>query len=359
MIENLTNKIFPHIEENYESGKRILIDSNGNKFECNLFGKKITKFNRNITGKANYSCRLHSNLIEKITNDFDDKMYRPQGTLFDGYFPFPNPKVSPFQNVVKDNSLIIKELKKNPRISLNKNKELLNIKHKHSLSYLTSTIYIRDSSVKNPIIKLIDDEIKENDTMKKKNFGVTNYLNSEIIELKNFKKKLIENNSDLIYGIKLKSPNDFIKEKYKLYYNVLFSKEKKKIKYNNKSMDNIKLLNETLSHKHLFDNKKKDNKIKTLREMINKCKYDNKLIEGYKKEKIKLKGNYQKHVPNFISMRDIYRKELELRKKVDPEGCKREEERIMKDKMFFEKKKQNEKLLDKLRKKILLKKKIK
>ena len=358
MIENLTNKIIPHIEENYESGKRILIDSNGNKFECNLFGKKITKFNRNITGKANYSFRLNSNLIEKIKNDFDDKIYRPQGTLFDGYFPFPNPKVSPFQNVVKDNSLIIKELKKNPRISLNKNKELLNIKNIHSLSYLTSTIYIRDTRNKIPIINLIDDEIKENDTMKKKNLGVTNYLNSEIIELKKFKKKLIENNTDRIYGIKLKMPNDFIKEKYKLYHNVLFPKEKRKIKYNNKSMDNIRLLNDNLSNKNLFDNKNKieDNKIITLREMINKSKYDKKFIEGYKKEKVKLKGCYQKHVPNYISMKDIYIKELELRKKVNPEECKREEERIMKDKFFFEKQKQNVKLLDILRKKNIFKK---
>ena len=56
-------------------------------------------------------------------------------------------------------------------------------------------------------------------------------------------------------------------------------------------------------------------------------------------------------------MKEIYRKELELRKKVDPEGCKREEERIMKDRIFFLKQKQNEKLLDRLRKKILFKNK--
>ena len=362
MIENLTNKIFPHIEENYESGKKILIDSKGNKFECNLFGKKITKFHRNITGKANYSCRLNSNLIEKISNDFDDKIYRPQGIFFDGYFQFPNPKVSPFQNVIKDNSLIIKELKKNPRISLNKNKELLNINNNHSLSYLTSTIYIRDSRYKIPIFKLIDNEIKENEKIKKQKLSVSNYLNSEINELKKFKKKLIENNSDRIYGIKLKTPNNFIKEKFNLYHNVFFLNPYKKkiinVKCNNKSMDNIRLLNDNSLNKNFDKNNQiEEKKIKSFREFINKCKYDNKFIEGYKKEKVKLKGTFQKYVPNFISMKEIYRKELELRKKVDPEGCKREEERIMKDRIFFLKQKQNEKLLDRLRKKILFKNK--
>lgn len=365
MKENLNDKIIPHIEEDYLTGKKILIDSKGKKYICDLFGKKKIKFHKNITGISNYTERLKLNLIEKISNNFDKTTYKPHNIFLDGYFQFPNPKIKPFGNFIKNYSDIEEILKKKMRISNEKNKQLFDLNNNNNLSYMTSTIFYRDNTNKNIILNLIDNEMN-NHISKEKRRGFGNYSRNEFIGIKNFRQKLKENHSDFIHGIKLNKPDQKFFEQYNLFHNLLFIKpnEKKKKKNRNKSKDNINY-SEDINTISLFNKNKKSEdtfysisnfqnqkkRIKSAKEIIDKFKLENNLLQGFKKEKKKEKGYYKKKLFKNFSMNDIYKKEIELRKKVNPQEFKKEEEKNIKEKQSLEKQKIHSKYLDEMRKK--------
>ena len=86
----------------------------------------------------------------------------------EGYFQFPRPKVSPFKNVIKDNSSLIKEIEKTKRFALECNKKLSKIQLNQGINYFTSTISKRSPKNKKYLESLINDAIYLNKIQKKK-----------------------------------------------------------------------------------------------------------------------------------------------------------------------------------------------
>ena len=258
-----------------DTGKYILLDNKGNHYICDMFGQEQPLFKRNISGfingeqrkklkkdkslpnvmKSNYS---QDNINNKKKEE-ETKSYYPLIKRFDGYTQFPRPLCPPFtnipDNILNDNykRLLISQVES--KFNVEENKKIFSLKKERiGLSYITSNIkgYIDKEKEKKDmendnnkkkndklfLINMIDNTV--NDYKIKYNCGLNELLknHSMIRALLNLKKNLINNNdTNLINGKKLKEPNDYIINEYKIIHNNLndyykqikINKDKKRI----------------------------------------------------------------------------------------------------------------------------------
>ena len=100
-------KNYKQIHEDNDSGKRELLDYQGTKIPCDIFGLPLKKYVNDISGAADYNLRLRKNLIKKIEYDIKN-LYTPITAKFEGSSKFPRPISIPFVNQEKDTKMLFK-----------------------------------------------------------------------------------------------------------------------------------------------------------------------------------------------------------------------------------------------------------
>ena len=96
---------------------------------------------------------------------------------------------------------------------------------------------------------------------------------------------------------------------------------------------------------------RKKKKIKKLNEIIENCEHENKLMKGYQSE-IDIddfEENVKRKPPNFVSPITVYKKEIEMFKKVNPIEYEKELKRKLLDDKMLLKKLQNRKIYERIK----------
>ena len=201
-------------------------------YDSNIFGKKAPQMLTN-TVLPTYKERILSHSMDKINFKIDNTLYRPQHNRFEGYTQFARPLVIPFTNVTQ------KQMRKYLNDTINKieksyltpkNKTIFQQKLNQGLGFYTGTINdMSDTKGKNLFIKKINDCLKKV-ANEKNNNNEKSMEDSEIRALRNLKKKLVSNSTNLIHGRKLKQPSKKFIHKFKINYNIYFRNPIQKLK---------------------------------------------------------------------------------------------------------------------------------
>lgn len=468
-MENFKTKYSISMKNIHKPNKELFFDMDANKYfikseddinlyESNIFGKKKAKINLPQTGFAKYNDRIKTNSIEKLSFKLDDSLYHPQSLRFEGYSQYPRPLIIPFSNIVqtKLQTNLKKDLINTEGIfTTKKNKNILNKKTNKGLYFYTGTINnLVNAKNREYVLNKINDTISYDS---KNEFNKHNELREfEKNALRKFRKKILSNSTNIIFGRKLKKPDEKFFRQFIINHNVYFnnpikknklkksdtetesnsrfnledlfrilnkkrvqnrlnlkkemnlklkeankdnenndnnninnekegmnnsvSKIKEKImNHINKSIDaeNIKnqnnknFFNTILSNKNKFnsmeyesktkysdflfdkneENKNKGDKkgelsnnlgIRTLYDLDKRCLLEKKSLIGFNKPKIK-DAYYRKYVPKYKSSINIYKKEWELYKVVNPIKYKLDEEKELKEFKLFQDKLKKEK----------------
>ena len=470
--ENFKTKFSISMKDIHKHNKEFFFDMDVNKYfiksendnklyESNLFGKKKAKINIPQTGFAKYNDRIMTNSIEKLSFKIDDSLYHPQSLRFEGYSQYPRPLIIPFSNIVhtKLQKNLKKDLLKTEGIFTTiKNKNILNKKPNKGLYFYTGTINnLVNTKNRESVLNKINDTISyENKNKLNKHNELREF---EKNALKKFRKKILSNSTNIVFGRKLKKPDEKFFHQYIINYNIYFNnpikknklkktdtetesnakfnldelyrilnkkrvqnrlnllkkemnlklKESNKDNSNNDNHDNNndnhkdgdnnsrskikeKIMNhisksidieniENKNNKNFFDailsNKNKFNSIeyeskakyndflfdkneennnmedkkgelnnnlgiRTFYDLDKKCLLEKKSLVGFNKPKIK-NAYYRKYVPKYKSSINIYKKEWDLYKVVNPIKYKLDEEKELKEFKLFQDKLKKEK----------------
>ena len=305
-----------------DKNKYYYLDNKGSNYICNMYGDNRPKFKYKISGFINGSQRkviknskslsdiLISNRYKFSNQTENEKIYLPSLRKFEGYTQFPRPICSPFGNIpnyeMDKNSKLKLKLKSEKSLDNEDNKKLFKKDEENKgLSYITSNIKMAIDSIetskddsnnnknskkdKNLLLKLIKNTCnKINNTPNLPNNLKNN--NHTLKALIHLKKKLLNNNeTNMINGRKLKEPNTYIINEYKIINKKLF----RDYKSTNNFLDQHKNLVKSFSHFNL-----------QLSQMMNKNKSDNSKI------------NSGRILLNKISLNNINQKPINLTEKV-------------------------------------------
>ena len=305
-----------------DKNKYYYLDNKGSNYICNMYGDNRPKFKYKISGFINGSQRkviknskslsdiLISNRYKFSNQTENEKIYLPSLRKFEGYTQFPRPICSPFGNIpyyeMDKKSKLKLKLKSEKSLDNEDNKKLFKKNEENKgLSYITSNIKMAIDSIetskddsnnnknskkdKNLLLKLIKNTCnKINNTPNLPNNLKNN--NHTLKALIHLKKKLLNNNeTNMINGRKLKEPNTFIINEYKIINKKLF----RDYKSTNNFLDQHKNLVKSFSHFNL-----------QLSQMMNKNKSDNSKI------------NSGRILLNKISLNNINQKPINLTEKV-------------------------------------------
>ena len=342
-IINKNSRNFISFSHN-DTNNNYYLNYSGKIFKSDLFARKISNFKNNFTGFVNYEERLLNKSIEPISsfNINNNNFYFPKIEKFEGYFQFPRKKI-----LFSNNKNFQEKL--NKTYNNNYYKNLLNSNKKNNLNFLTKICY-EEKLKKNDdekIINSIDYEIKKFNyqiELKKK----TNFSFVQIQSLKNFKRKILNNNN-----LKLNQPSKKIKEKFQIIKNSILNNSKNKEKNNELKFDEIQTKKKfefresdkfwflsTLKRKDLLNKMIKSNKL-----IKNQHSKEKELLKGFLKPKKKIKGIFQQFNYNLNNNKKLYEKDLNLIKIVNPIQIKKEENDFLKDKKLFLKMRNYKKLL--------------
>ena len=211
-------------------------DDNNKIFESNIFALKTPQVNIPQTGFAKYNDRILTNSVEKLDFKVDTSLYHPQSLRFEGYTQFPRPLIIPFSNIskIKLQKNLLNDLKKTEYIfTTNKNKNILNKKTNTGLSFYSGTINnIVNKKNKKLILNKINEALSydENENIFSNKEKVRDYEKNALRKLKN---KIISNSTNIIFGRKLKKPDDKFINQFNINYNILFNNPIKKNKIKN------------------------------------------------------------------------------------------------------------------------------
>lgn len=226
----------------HKSNKQLFFDIDKNKYylkyedniklyESNILALKKPKENISQAGFAKYNDRILSNSIEKMDFKLDNSLYRPQSLRFEGYSQFPRPIVIPFSNIskIKLQKNLVKDLKNTKHIfNIENNKNILNKKTNSGLYFYTGTINnIVDTKNKKIVINRINEALSfdENENIFKNREKIRDYEKNALKKLKN---KILSNSTNIIFGRKLKKPDEKFIQQYNINYNVYFKNPLKK-----------------------------------------------------------------------------------------------------------------------------------
>ena len=257
---------FKQIYEIYDTGKREIIEHKGKIQECDIFGFPSKKYYNGISGYSNYNFRLNKKLIEEVK--FNNKsLYIPIISKFEGASMFPRPLSIPFANKKLNQLKLVKEIKKEERITEKKNKVILSLnkplKDNESIpNFICQKMAQKDTQSLKYLINLINKYIN---TKKEEHKYESDFeeKSKEIKNLKKYQKKLYENLGNELYNGKkvFESKQKDIKEKYEtirklIYYNGIKDQNRKENSFINinkfKKFNSLKR-NGTMTH--LFKHK--------------------------------------------------------------------------------------------------------
>ena len=237
---------YKQINNIYDTGKRELIDYSGVNQECDIFGFPSKKYHNGISGYSDYNFRLGKKLIEEIK--FDNKaLYMPIISKFEGASMLPRPLSIPFVNKELDQIKLLNEIKKEERITENKNKVILSLdkplKDNQSIpNFICQKMAKKDKKSINHLISIINKYI----TAKKKEQKLeSNTDNKNIIikHLKKYQKNLSENLGNELYnGKKIsESKQPDIKEKFETIRKLIYYKGLKDKNIKENTFFNLKI----------------------------------------------------------------------------------------------------------------------
>ena len=202
--------ILPPQPENYlqinnliDTGKRELIDYKGNKTRVDIFGIPEKKYYNDITGISNFNIRLNKGLIKQFNYTIKD-LYIPIISKFEGASMFPRPLSIPFVNKDINSLKLMKEIKKEKRISAIKNKNILELKNplddNNSIpKFICQKISENNINDKKYLMNLINKYIEKK--KKEHKFEIDfDKKNKEIISLKEYRKYLSDNINNKLYN---------------------------------------------------------------------------------------------------------------------------------------------------------------
>ena len=357
-----------------DKNKYFLIDKDINKiYPSNVFGKKKIKISNSNLGKLSYKERLKKDLIEKMEHKIDEYLYAPKNKYFEGFSQIPRRLKKPLFNLKNNNSIKNNKIIQSKLDILNfiRNKDSTSIDNKYkdissrnikkneqkikSLNYYTNSVSDiinrkkRKRNTKRVIKIIIKNNILNNSNNKleypKKIFNFKYKINSNVmfinptkhsqpihdaeINLKIYHILYNTINKNEITKLNENRNNEINKIIYDRYYrpssvtnirneNVIFSPEKYKFeKCGTKRYDteeNYKDNNINNKYKvHTLGNIKKEND------------NENRHINGYVKPLKKHIIITKKGNPKYISGKEVYKKDMDLLKLVNPEKLKIEE----------------------------------
>ena len=301
-----------NISYEMNKGEHIFLDNKGSNYICNLYGDQKPKFQYPLSGfisgkerkilknSKSVSDILISNRF-KFAKNSDNRNYLPSLNKFEGYAQFPRPMCPPFGNlpsyIMKRNTKL--KLKNQLQQSFDKeeNKDLFKKEEENKgLSYITSNIkgvinndennnsinnnnslrnYNKDKTL---LIKLINSTCNE---CKNSNINSLKDIknNSQTVRaLNHLRKKLLNNDeTSMINGRKLKEPNKFMVNEYKIINKKLFQdfKSTNNILYQHRNL--VKSFSQFDLHVNQIMNKNisGEKKIMTSRKMLDKISINN------------------------------------------------------------------------------------
>lgn len=371
----------------YDTENNKLYPSNlFGKNKARINSSKIGRFSSNENIKNDIIGKLDDNAYHPKIKYFDgfSQIPRPLVQPFTNFYNDNNNKEkkiiqskSDILNIIKKRKIIIsKDNKYNEILSRNSDNEMNIPGLNYFSSSVADSVNNRKNNIhKNKVIKSINSSLNDkNMNIKEKN------------RLKKFKSDILNNSENIFNGKELKEPNKIIKRKYRINHNVFFVNPIKKSKINHdtqinldiyralyKSINNNKitrLRNSNSELNNLIQKSKKifrPNSVITLQkkykilqpEKYNFTKRETKrydteeeykenikikkninslkdINEEYKKEKQDINGYIKpikkeppilrKGYPKYKSGKEIYKKELNLLKLVNPQKLKQEED---------------------------------
>ena len=301
-----------NISYEMNKGEHIFLDNKGSNYICNIYGDQKPKFQYPLSGfisgkerkilknSKSVSDILISNRF-KFAKNSDNRNYLPSLNKFEGYAQFPRPMCPPFGNlpsyIMKRNTKL--KLKNQLQQSFDKeeNKDLFKKEEENKgLSYITSNIkgvinndennnsinnnnslrnYNRDKTL---LIKLINNTCNE---CKNSNINSLKDIknNSQTVRaLNHLRKKLLNNDeTSMINGRKLKEPNKFMVNEYKIINKKLFQDFKSTNNILNQHRNLVKSFSQFDLHVNQIMNKNisGEKKIMTSRKMLDKISINN------------------------------------------------------------------------------------
>ena len=301
-----------NISYEMNKGEHIYLDNKGSNYICNIYGDQKPKFQYPLSGfisgkerkilknSKSVSDILISNRF-KLAKNSDNRNYLPSLNKFEGYAQFPRPMCPPFGNlpsyIMKRNTKL--KLKNQLQQSFDKeeNKDLFKKEEENKgLSYITSNIkgvinndennnsmnnnnslrnYNRDKTL---LIKLINSTCNE---CKNSNINSLKDIknNSQTVRaLNHLRKKLLNNDeTSMINGRKLKEPNKFMVNEYKIINKKLFQDFKSTNNILNQHRNLVKSFSQFDLHVNQIMNKNisGEKKIMTSRKMLDKISINN------------------------------------------------------------------------------------
>ena len=301
-----------NISYEMNKGEHIYLDNKGSNYICNIYGDQKPKFQYPLSGfisgkerkilknSKSVSDILISNRF-KFAKNSDNRNYLPSLNKFEGYAQFPRPMCPPFGNlpsyIMKRNTKL--KLKNQLQQSFDKeeNKDLFKKEEENKgLSYITSNIkgvinndennnsmnnnnslrnYNRDKTL---LIKLINSTCNE---CKNSNINSLKDIknNSQTVRaLNHLRKKLLNNDeTSMINGRKLKEPNKFMVNEYKIINKKLYQDFKSTNNILNQHRNLVKSFSQFDLHVNQIMNKNisGEKKIMTSRKMLDKISINN------------------------------------------------------------------------------------
>ena len=301
-----------NISYEMNKGEHIFLDNKGSNYICNIYGDQKPKFQYPLSGfisgkerkilknSKSVSDILISNRF-KFAKNSDNRNYLPSLNKFEGYAQFPRPMCPPFGNlpsyIMKRNTKVKLKNKLQQSFDKEENKDLFKKEEENKgLSYITSNIkgvinndennnsinnnnslrnYNRDKTL---LIKLINSTCNE---CKNSNINSLKDIknNSQTVRaLNHLRKKLLNNDeTSMINGRKLKEPNKFMVNEYKIINKKLFQDFKSTNNILNQHRNLVKSFSQFDIHVNQIMNKNisGEKKIMTSRKMLDKISINN------------------------------------------------------------------------------------
>ena len=301
-----------NISYEMNKGEHIFLDNKGSNYICNIYGDQKPKFQYPLSGfisgkerkilknSKSVSDILISNRF-KLAKNSDNRNYLPSLNKFEGYAQFPRPMCPPFGNlpsyIMKRNTKVKLKNKLQQSFDKEENKDLFKKEEENKgLSYITSNIkgvinndennnsmnnnnslrnYNRDKTL---LIKLINSTCNE---CKNSNINSLKDIknNSQTVRaLNHLRKKLLNNDeTSMINGRKLKEPNKFMVNEYKIINKKLFQDFKSTNNILNQHRNLVKSFSQFDLHVNQIMNKNisGEKKIMTSRKMLDKISINN------------------------------------------------------------------------------------
>ena len=332
-LENKYNIDFEKTDHNIRTLKNFknLLKINLNKGQVN--GKNYNFPDKNF--ETNY------NITKKVIlkNGYRNAHYVPENVNFDLYKKlYSVPGVGSEDNIFKPKNIHKLYNKINKENSKNyDNNNYLKTDSEFNKTYNTGMFSFNQKNLTNS---------------KNVKFNLNDNNNSQNSNLNN-----ITNNNDNSLGNTQSNFYNVTKNNFRSTTTTGFNLTKSNLKQtdnnNTNSENNLSFLSndsldENINKKLRFASQRKKY-LKTLSDVKNISEYENKMLQGFQIPEIQDQRIFLKNVrPKLKTPGEIFMKEIELLKKVNPLAFKKEEEKEIFDKKVFEKKKKNKQIYERV-----------